>query len=590
MSATVDLPDATRRHFFSKLTQVSHGATHPGMRRPGKAQLLAQHAPSADPLATTPPALVRWLTKASFGFSREAHDELLALGGSDDARWSTWVDQQLTPQNLPDPVCDTRINDGAFVSLGKSLTQLWADHVRNNPSGYTRQLPVNETECATVIRAVYSRRQLYERTVNFWHDHFNVFGREYSIAPVFVHYDRDVIRTHALGNFRDMLESVAKSTAMQLYLDNYASRGADFNENYARELIELHTLGAQNYFGPTDPFSVPCLATDIHCPGELPAGYVDNDVYEAAAALTGWTIRNGHWQFPGEDDGGFTYRANWHDRRNKIFLGHYIPPNHQPAMEDGRVVFDRLVNHPGTAGHVARKMCRRFVGDTPSQALVDAVAATFIEHLEAPDQIARMLRLILNSSEFKNSWGSGMRRPFETTMGSLRALAANVRPQPDEDWTAWRDFASRLGSTGHRPFAWTPPDGYPDSQRAWSSTGSLAMTMKLLAWLPEARVDSGSDTGSLANIVAVTLAAFPDAAQRTTANIINYWCDRLFGWRPATAHAVATSMLRQNAADDEALEIDKDEWRSGDLKRHYTQQRLRTAVSMLLMAPENFHR
>lgn len=587
MPATLDLPSATRRQFFSKLTQVTRGAAEQGMRRPGKAQLLDQHAPSADPLATSPPALVRWLTKASYGYSRATHDELMALGSSDDARWAAWVNQQLAPQNLPDQQCETRINEGGFITLNKSLSQLWAEHVRD-VTGPTRVLPVNETEAATIIRAVYSKRQLYERTVNFWHDHFNVFGREYSIAPVFVHYDRDVIRPHALGNFRDMLESVAKSTAMQLYLDNYASRGADFNENYARELIELHTLGVENYFGPTDPFSVPCLATDIHCPGELPAGYVDNDVYEAAAALTGWTIRNGRWPYPEEDDGSFTYRANWHDRRNKIFLGHYIPPNHQPAMEDGHVIFDRLINHPGTAAHIAKKMCRRFIGDTPSQVLVDSVATAFINHLESPDQIARMLRLILNSSEFKQSWGNSMRRPFETTMGSLRTLEANVRPKLEQGvWNIWSSFVSRLAQTGHQPFSWSPPDGYPDSQRAWSSTGSLAMTMKLLAFLPEALVVEDGDR--IASVVDDTLAAFPQA-QRSAANIIDYWCDRLFGWRPPVAHAVALDLMRQNAADDEALNIHENVWNGVDLKHHRSQERLRTAVSMLLMAPENFHR
>lgn len=584
MTAIHDPAVASRRQLFGKLAHA--GA--PAMHRPGKAALLDLQAPATEPLAASPAPLVRWLHKASFGFCRDAHEALLALGSSDDARWSAWVEQQLNPQSLADDACQARIDDGAFSTLAKSLPQLWTQHARGEPNYFTRRLPVHEVECATVIRAVYSERQLYERTVNFWHDHFSVYGHEHGIAPVFVHYDRDVIRPNAFGNFRQMLENVAQSTAMQLYLDNYASRGADFNENYARELIELHTLGAANYFGPTDPFGVPCLQTDIHCPGGLPAGYVDNDVYEAAAAMTGWTIRNGYWQYPADDDGSFIYRANWHDRRNKIFLGRYIPPNHQPAMEDGHIVFDRLVAHPGTARHIATKLCRRFIGDAPSAALIEAVADAFHEHIDAPDQIARMLRIILLSSEYKQAWGGGMRRPFEVVMGSLRALESDVRPEPDtsDTWTAWDDFTARMAATGHRLFAWTPPDGYPDSLRAWASTGSLAMTMRLLARIPEMPVVR--DGSPMADIVGQTMQELAPA-QRSATTMVDYWCDRLLGWRPQPAHAVVTDFLRQNAAADDVLELDE-RWSAGDLKHHYTQQRLRTAVGMLLTAPENFRR
>ena len=112
------------------------------------------------------------------------------------------------------------------------MQQLWADHESVTNNSFIRMLPINETEAATIVRALYSKRQLFERVTNFWHDHFNVFGWDYDCGPVFVHYDRDVIRANALGNFRTMLEAVATSTAMQIFLDNKSSRGADFNENY----------------------------------------------------------------------------------------------------------------------------------------------------------------------------------------------------------------------------------------------------------------------------------------------------------------------------------------------------------------------
>lgn len=568
------------------------------MRRPGKApidQRLLETESELPPLspAATPPDWIRWLTKATYGYSiGEAIDFQALPGASVSAKWDNWVNRQLDPAAIVDTDCSNRIAAAGYLTLGKSLPQLWNDHVRLDPPYFTRMLPAAETECATIIRAVYSKRQLYERMVNFWHDHFSVFGFDYDIGPVMPSYDRDVIRAHAFGNFRSMLEHVATSTAMQLYLDNYASRGADFNENYARELLELHTLGAANYFGPTPPFDVPCLQSDIHCEGTVPAGYVDNDVYEAAAALTGWTIRNGYWQYPTENDGVFTYRADWHDRRNKIFMGLYIPPNSQPAMQDGRLVLNRLCAHPGTARHIATKMCRRFVGDNPTVSLIDAVAQEYALQISAPDQIARMLRVILTSAEFKSSWGGGMKRPFEVTMGGLRGIASNFTPKPDDtaSWTTTERFAWHMQLSGHRSFSWGPPNGYPDRQSAWASTGSLAMTLKMLAWLPEMRINNDGSSGLLSDIVAHTSAVFPQSAAPTATTMIGYWCDRIFGYRPEPVIGIVTGFLQQNAAAGETINITVDSWNINNLKLHYTQQRLRTAVGMLMMSAEYFRR
>lgn len=543
--------------------------------------------------AGTPPAVVRWLGKATFGFTLAELAAFDALGSTDEARWNAWLDQQLAPNGIDDGACDARLTAAGYQTLGKSLQALWSQHHGETESYYLRMLPLYETEQATLIRAVYSRRQLHERMVGFWHDHFSVFGGDYDCAPVFVHYDRDVIRAHAFGNFRSMLGAVARSTAMMYYLDNYASRGANFNENYARELLELHTLGAENYYGPGDPFEVPCLdGRDIHCEGTLPAGYVDNDVYEAAAALTGWTIRNGHWQFPNENDGTFVYRAEWHQHSNKFFLGRYFPAN-QPAMADGEQVLDRLCEHPGTARFIAGKLCRRFVGESASASLIDSVAATFLAEREAPDQNARVLRAVLASAEFKAAWGDGMKRPFEAAVAALRGLGADFTPQPDNTsaWTTTEEFFSLLQQTGHRPFRWGPPNGYPDTRRAWGSTGALAMTLKLVARLPELRQDRNNTSSPyLADILAQTKAVLPDPAQRTATAIIDYWCARLLGWQPQPLAGVATAFLRQNAGAGEPLDLDTEEWRTGDLKRHYTQSRLRTAVGMLLMSPDHLRR
>ncbi len=560
----------------------------------GTATRPSQTAPRST-TSSKPPAAFRWLGKASFGVAPGDLSAFNALGGNDNARWAAWVSQQLDPATIADTACEARIVAAGYQTLGKTLPQLWADHHEGDPAWWYRMLPQEEVEAASIVRAVYSRRQLYERMVGFWHNHFNVYSRDGNTAPVFVHYDRDVIRPHALGNFRNMLGQVARSTAMLYYLDNYDSRGANFNENYARELIELHTLGVENYFGPGDPFNVPCVnlsGHEIHCPGDMPAGYVDNDIYEAAAALTGWTVKNGHWEFPNENDGTFIYRPGWHQHNNKIFLGLWMPAN-QPDMLDGEMVFDRLCQHPGTARHVAGKLCRHFVGESASASLIDSVAAVFAANLTASNQIALMLQTLLQSAEFKAAWDDGMKPPFRTCMSALRALDADFTPLPDNTntWTTTESFLSALGQTGNRPFRWQPPNGYPDTMQAWASSGALAMTLRMLESLPDMRQVRGDDTSPyLADIVAQTKAAIPDPAQRTAGNIVNFWAGRLHGWQPQPLTGIAMAFMQQNAAANEPLDLDSEQWETGDLKNHYVQSRLRATVAMLLMSPDFLRR
>jgi uncharacterized protein (DUF1800 family) len=165
-----------------------------------------------------------------------------------------------------------------FQTLHKSITELWADHVTGPMASWPeRYLPVSEIETSRLIRAVYARRQLNEMMVEFWHDHFNVAGWQFSIAPVFVQHDRDVMRAHSLGNFRALLEAVAKSTAMLYYLDNRVNRSGGYNENWAREMFELHTLGVDSYHPGAMHGHVP-IGDD-----GLAVGYSDADVYGRSA-------------------------------------------------------------------------------------------------------------------------------------------------------------------------------------------------------------------------------------------------------------------------------------------------------------------
>lgn len=562
------------------------------MRRLGKAGVREAHAVTATTAIPLPPATVRWLQKATFGYTAAEYNRLQTLGASDDARWQAWVTEQLNPAAINDSACDARLAAAGYATLGKTLAQLWTDHHADTVNYYNRMLPVAETECATLVRATYSQRQLYEVLVNFWHDHFSVMGWNYDGGPVFVHYDRDVIRPAVLGNFRSLLEAVAKSTTMLYFLNNSSNTAGQPNENYARELMELHGLGAENYFGLLHQNQVPADATNP----AIPAGYCDDDVYEAARAFTGWTVKDGHWPYTADNDGTYIYRSTDHDAGIKNVLGVHMYYN-QPNELDGHQVMDAIASHPGCARFIARKLCRRFVADEPSDTLVNSIATIFRAQWQAPDQLRQVTQAILLSSEFKQGWGSKMKRPTHAFTSALRGLNADFTPKPDNTatYTPTEELLGRLQQAGQRLFYWPAPNGYPDKQVAWASSGALGMTWRLLSRLTEIRQDDAYNGSKplLIDVVAQTTAAL--GTQATAATVVNYWFDRLLGpgFRPQPAYNTVLAFLQQNAQAAELLDLSKDEWHGGatpDLKRHYTQQRLRTAVSLILLCPEFLRR
>ena len=248
---------------------------------------------------TLPPLSVIALNRIAFGPRPGDLAAFQALGGNDDARLTAFVDQQLDPASIDDSELDAALVAGGFTTLGKTLQQLWTDHHLNDANYDEHVQPLRETISATWLRARYSRRQLVEVLADFWHNHFNVFAWEYRLTPLFVHYDRDVIRANALGNFRTLLGAVASSSTMLYYLDNYTSSVAGPNENFSRELFELHTLGAENYLGVMQQFEVPLDGDGF------PLGYVDNDVFETTRCFTGWTVDDEGLG----NTGGFAYRA-----------------------------------------------------------------------------------------------------------------------------------------------------------------------------------------------------------------------------------------------------------------------------------------
>jgi uncharacterized protein (DUF1800 family) len=314
-----------------------------------------------------------------------------------------------------------------------------------------------------LIRAAYSERQLEEVLVDFWFNHFNVFAGKGRTAVYLPEYERDAIRPHVFGRFRDLLEATAKSPAMLFYLDNWMSvdpEAADrrvnangkrrgLNENYARELLELHTLGVDG-------------------------GYTQKDVNEIARALTGWTMsppsrqnstRFGGPGLPGRANPGdeaFHFAPMFHDRGTKVVLGHTITSG--GGIEDGERVLDIVASHPSTARFIATKLARRFVSDNPPASLVTRAAARF---RETDGNLREVVRAIVTSPEFfaANARQAKVKTPLEFVVSAVRATGTEM--------TGARPLLNALRDLGMPLYGCQPPTGYDDTAETWISSGAL---------------------------------------------------------------------------------------------------------------------
>lgn len=554
----------------------------------------AQAAPAADAFespATPPPSLAHAVyNRCAFGPRPGDLAAFEALGADDDARLAAWVAAQLAPNDGDDPDFLNRrfgnaglgIPDPGFNTLGKTLEQLWADH---RLGGVEAQRPADETRLLTWMRMVYSKWQLREVLVDFWMNHFNVYGFETYTRETLVHWDRDVLRPHLFGNFRALLEATAKSTTMLYYLDNYTNTRTGPNENYARELFELHTLGAGNYLGVANPVTVPqgdpWPAGAANAGSPSPAGYVDNDVYEAARCFTGWGV-NG-------TSGLFAYTDGNHDRFSKTVLnfGTLNFPADQGFEVDGLQVLDLLAAHPGTGRHVARKLCRRLVADDPPQALVDAAAAVFTANWQAPDQLRQVYETILISEEFKTAWGAKIKRPVEFVASAMRAVGANwlfgwssqTGPTMEADTSS---LMTRVLRAGHNLFARVPPDGFPDRIVAWSSSNTRVQCWRIAGWLVDQDVDGAAGTDDFRlGVIAATHAAFPIVPPATVPKasahqLVDFWIDRILGRPlPDFEREELVDLMAAGANADALL----------DLTQTAVKNRLRSMVALVLMTP-----
>ncbi len=508
-----------------------------------------------------------------------------ALGGNDDQRLAAYVAQQTNPgPDNQDTVYWQRRNGTngfpapGFTTLGKTLGQLWTDH---RVGGLTPSRPVEEVRLDTLMRMTYSRWQLRELMVDFWMNHFNVYGFESYTQETFVHWNRDVIRAHAFGNFRQMLEAVTRSTTMLYYLDNYTNTVAGPNENWARELFELHALGAENYEGILDPTAVP--QDGVWPPGgpraglPLPRGYVDNDVYEAARSFTGWSVAGA--------TGLFEYNAANHDRFAKSVLAFGVQnlPADQAPEKDGEDVLDLISAHPGTGRHIVRKLCRRLVADDPPASLVDPVAELFTSLWSAPDQMKQVVTEILLSPEFRASWGLKVKRPIEWTVSALRATGADFlfgyssqSPLTVETDTA--SLLSRQTRTGQGLFARVPPDGFPDKREAWGSSNTRVQCWRLAGWIVDQRDETLPSGRYRTDIVGITLASLP-SGQRSANQIVDLWIGRLLE-RPMDLvdRGEIVDFLAAGGSGDAQL----------DLTSSSVAARLRSMAALLLMTPDFF--
>jgi uncharacterized protein (DUF1800 family) len=301
-----------------------------------------------------------------------------------------------------------------------------------------------------LLRAAYSERQLQEVMTDFWFNHFNVFIGKGADRYLITGYERDVIRPHALGKFNDLLLATAKSPAMLWYLDNWQSVGPNsmaaargknngkpaqgLNENYAREVMELHTLGVNG-------------------------GYTQKDVTELARVLTGWTLEEPR------QGGGFVFREPRHEPGDKTVLGHTF---HESGEREGEAALEMLSRQPATARFISTKLAQRFVSDTPPPALVDAMAKTF---LESDGDIKAVMRTMLGAPEFweKSAYRAKVKTPLEFTVSAIRATGADLQRT--------QSVADALNRMGMPLYGAQPPTGYSMREESWVNSGALLSRM-----------------------------------------------------------------------------------------------------------------
>ena len=481
------------------------------------------------------------------------------------------IDRETRQNQRPGENTD-EVSERTQAERRRRLREIYVKYDLRAPNELLPQIVANR-----VLRAVYSERQLQEVMVDFWQNHFNVFSGKQASRWYIPSYERDVLRKHALGNFKDLLVATAQHPAMLFYLDNFESiapmdnRNADdrqaeriqravrngnvtpqmrerlrqrfpgmsdaeideriramgntpnpqqarrgLNENYARELMELHTLGVDG-------------------------GYTQGDIVEVAKAFSGWTIadprgfrRSAANMISGEENralerlqrqsgipddlesGEFYFNARWHARGPKTILGEKID---EGGMKDGLKVLDMLANHPSTARHIARKLAVKFVNDKPNDDLVERIAKAFTD---SKGDIKTTLRAIFNDEEFfaPQNYRAKIKTPFELAISAVRTIGADTNSSPA--------MVALLQKLGEVPYGYQAPTGYPDTAENWVNTGALLERLNFAVALSSGRIpgtranlgkfDAGDKTSILDRSIKIILAG--EVSPQTRAMLI----------------------------------------------------------------------
>jgi uncharacterized protein (DUF1800 family) len=433
--------------------------------------------------------VIHFLNRTSFGPTREEVQKVNRLG------ISAYLAEQLRPEEIPDTLVEEklaglktmRLSSRELIELYPLPRQQDGQEMMGQQLMQGPRIVILELQQARLLRAVYSQRQLYEVMVDFWSNHFNIFAAKGADRWLATAYDRDAIRPHAFGRFKDLLLATAQSPAMLFYLDNWLSAGSNaarsapnnrrrgLNENYARELMELHTLGVDG-------------------------GYTQKDVQEVARCFTGWTIRQPR------SEGTFFFEPRIHDSGEKMVLGTSIPPG--GGMEDGLRVIDLLARHPSTARFISLKLARRLIADDPPPSLVNKAAEAFSN---SAGDIPTVLRTLIDSPEFFSPeiYQAKVKKPLEFVASALRATGAEVQLS--------HQLLRYLGRMGEPLFLAQPPTGYPDVAASWTSPDMLLTRINFATDLvakripgTRVRLDSLGDKDSFARLIA------PDAPSAET--------------------------------------------------------------------------
>jgi len=496
-----------------------------------------QWTPSTDIGQGNP--IITTLNRIAFG-PRPGDFERVQTMGID-----AYIEEQLAPEKIDDSVLEQKIAQ-AYPTLSKSNAELMRDYpqprqmspeerayraFRAEEQGVKPYLPPGPNEViadlqeATVMRALFSKRQLNQVLVNFWSNHFSIYAPKNDCRWMTTTDNRDVIRKNAFGKFGDLLLASAQSPAMLEYLDNRLNVKGVANENYAREIMELHSLGVSG-------------------------GYTQKDVSELARAFTGWGItapkRTVGIFMDYTGAGVFRFDPKQHDDTAKRILGIDLPAG--GGISDATKIIDALAHHPSTAQFVSRKMVRWFVSDNPPAALVDRAAQTFTK---TDGDMRAVLSAILHSDEFKNSFGQKIKKPFELVVSGLRAVDAQL------DDT--RAISALLRAMGQGLFLHLTPDGYPDDGTAWINAGALLQRWNYGLMLGANRVPRGKIDAQ---------AALKSVSAKSVGNVVDQYANTIL-------HRALPDQDRQKMID----------WLGGKATANFDAARLPELVALILASP-----